>query len=1068
MPKLRIEKIVAEHSELGRSDLRGRGDQMGAPLRMYGLRYAAYHLRLAGESELLWELLSCQGYQAEQTRMFRGRVGPAIASLREGIEVYAERGGLRNEDDARLCWLMLRCGEVVQQARTSLRRIFEEFRTRLLEDPQRLEDTLQRLQILDEPGFFLAGMLLLYIECERSREAGVALSVPRATRIVEAMEAKVWKGTKIEQKTDWLEEELVRAVPTELLLRVTDLTNFTDLRRLRLARVYAQAGRWDDALQAAGCQGEALVSIAGWLAQTGDLSRAMEVAEKNTEAWDRSCALGSIARATVQLQDKQMAVQVFGRALGLLIEIEDPYRRCKTIGVIGGELAQAGQFEGREECFTILLESAQGVRFPENQSAALGAIARALALIGEQNRAGEVFKDALVRIEGIADDYARSQSLAALGVALSEAGEFEGKDRVFSRVLELTTSIMDPEWPSQALGSIAQALANSGQKDEANRVFTLALELAGKVKNAISRDGAKGAIAKCLAQAGDWARASALYEGGETYSIPLEVFAEMVAAGELERATAVAHEIRHTQTQSVVLMTIAGVQFSRDRQRAVELAVESIELCGHRIDGHSIKLRTTLVASALAGSGDLESSLRLVGKVFPSSDRRYSDILKEIALELTRTGRLSLSLDVAGRIEDSLHLSTTLASIAQSLVQPGNVEARSEMLWRALELTNSIEDAWPQSVALGAIAGSFAKAGEMESGKNAFARALDVAGTIMDACSQAEAVVGIAVALTRVDEFDGRAEWFKRLLELAARIEAGCSQSKMRALLVKALAQAGESTIALGMAGGISHAGDQSKALAIIAESLAKAGVKDRARDAFNRSLQVARGIENPYDQSEAIESIAMAMITAGDMQHAKDLLACALETAGRIESEQFRCKALGSIAGSLAQAGEKVVARSVFSRALAEARGITNSYYQSEALASIACSMLQAREFHLAIEAADCIAEATHQSAALGKIAGALSKNYEANQDWFESIKRSAKTERSFDWLVAFPVLLRESSRPADWLRFCAGLCPSRIDITHSVISGLIAEHIRGGNMPRARLIAKRCPQLGLSEILA
>ena len=155
MAKLRKEKVVAEHGELGRSFLRWREDQVGASLQSYGLRYAAYHLRWTGEPELLWGLLSDQEYQTEQMSLFQGWVAPAVSSLR---------------------WLMLLGGETVQEARTSLQPIFEEFRLAALGDPQRVEDALQRLKILEKSGFFLAGLLLLFIECVRSKEARVGSS----------------------------------------------------------------------------------------------------------------------------------------------------------------------------------------------------------------------------------------------------------------------------------------------------------------------------------------------------------------------------------------------------------------------------------------------------------------------------------------------------------------------------------------------------------------------------------------------------------------------------------------------------------------------------------------------------------------------------------------------------------------------------------------------------------------------------------------------------------------------------------------------------------------------------
>jgi hypothetical protein len=79
-----------------------------------------------------------------------------------------------------------------------------------------------------------------------------------------------------------------------------------------------------------------------------------------------------------------------------------------------------------------------------------------------------------------------------------------------------------------------------------------------------------------------------------------------------------------------------------------------------------------------------------------------------------------------------------------------------------------------------------------------------------------------------------------------------------------------------------------------------------------------------------------------------------------------------------------------------------------------------------------------------------------------------AANQEESYGFLVNSKFQSFDENQLISWLRLFGILCPSRVDIDRRLVFDLIAAHIRAGNLPLARQIAERCPQLGLTEIFA
>jgi tetratricopeptide (TPR) repeat protein len=102
-----------------------------------------------------------------------------------------------------------------------------------------------------------------------------------------------------------------------------------------------------------------------------------------------------------------------------------------------------------------------------------------------------------------------------------------------------------------------------------------------------------------------------------------------------------------------------------------------------------------------------------------------------------------------------------------------------------------------------------------------------------------------------------------------------------------------------------------------IAEGMAKAGMKERAKEVFDKALQVVEGIEDKEDeieQAEALREIAEEMAEAGMFDQA-------LKVAERIEWAEEREEALRTIARKMAEAR-------MFDQALKVAERIENALW--------------------------------------------------------------------------------------------------------------------------------------------
>ena len=629
------------HGRLGEMALAWNTERFSPTLRAYGLAYGAHHLRQEGDPEKLWTLLQDEGCRKAQQQEFK-RVDESVEGLRHGVDVYAQQDGQTDEDDVRLCWLMLRCGEVVQEARTSLQPIFEEFRTRPLDDPNRVEDALSRLQILDEARFYQACQLLLYIECERSETEGKPISNPRMTKIVEAVEEKVPEGTEV-TVTEWLEEKLVPGLRMELLERLAERTSEEDERRRCTSVSLASAKRWDDALLV--CQRlensdrrtDTLADIVKALSESGEWDRALHSAE-GLVGEQRCQSLCELAKALAQSGDSIRSREVFALSLQVAETIEDPTVQSAAWISIAEAMASAGNPSDRPHLYSRILNCVDRIEDAYKKGNLIAGVAIAFLRDGKQGDAFRLIGERILQIGEV--DIRR---IAAAAVVFSNPG----------MAVSIIKLVRDDEQRAYAISEVAK-LISQYHPDAAPRQWVgECVNLAQPIHEGKHRLVVLAGVGQAYAQLGDGATGRAL----------------------LLQAASLIEGIADLEERYEALVQIAeGFSALGDRAQATVVAEASLHIAMRM---KSVKSRRLLERSFPFWLMEHSKALNAVARMRSALGRSQDDfVIAEWVRGAIRNNRFRLASDIAGSIQNAVTRASALLAISTGCCDAGDEQTK--------------------------------------------------------------------------------------------------------------------------------------------------------------------------------------------------------------------------------------------------------------------------------------------------------------------------------------------------------------------------------------------------------
>ena len=268
---------------------------------------------------------------------------------------------------------------------------------------------------------------------------------------------------------------------------------------------------------------------------------------------------------------------------------------------------------------------------------------------------------------------------------------------------------------------------------------------------------------------------------------------------------------------------------------------------------------------------------------------------------MAKVGMFEQALKIAEEVREAGWQVEALKAIYQTRALKATVEemAKSGMFEQALKIAEGIEEAWRRAEALREIAGEMAKAGMVERAKEVFDQALKTAEEIKEIKTQVEALMAITGKMVKARMFDqalevaegiGRAwvkawvlsaiaeemaraglvkraeEIFGQALKVATK-EMSNLEVKALSGVAKGMAKAGMFDQALKLAEGIKWAWKRAWILGAVAEGMARAGGKERAREVFNQALEAAKEIGGTLERELRLWEIAKAMAQVREIE---------------------------------------------------------------------------------------------------------------------------------------------------------------------------------------------------------
>jgi len=536
-------------------------------------------------------------------------------------------------------------------------------------------------------------------------------------------------------------------------------------------------------------------------------------------------------------------------------------------------------------------------------------------------------------------------------------------------------------------------------------------------------------------------------------------------------------------------------------ERAQELLMQAMEIPEE--DKIRRKSIYEMVAPALTRAEYCDQAIKAWGAMEDSWDK--VTLLGIIAARIMQSGSGDLFvklLGLAGEIHKQYLRALAYGSIGGALENAGKHGKALEVFTQALEEARQIESIPHRCDVLITIAKTLTDTAQLQQAREVIALAQKAANTLKDAHVKSTYEISLAKALAKGRDFS-------QAMELAGQIPEGDEKWETLVSITEAMVQAGEFAEALNIATKIVPFSERAKVYVFAAEALLSDGKKEAAAKVLSQAL-------------EAVAPV-VELICCFDWAEKHNFTA-ALEAAGRIKDDWLQGYALTFVSGSLARLGqidesEEVLAKAEALRAMGGADiNYRNHYYDGyhrphslismakallrlgqnrEALMTIAYAVKKAsylpppdqsntflsiaevlvmagqkKSAHevllQAIEVAVEIENTEDQCRSLASIVGRLASLEDPNKGLAVRLNTILKTEASYSFLCNLE--LDEHSQQSSiisWLRLFATMCPSLLAIDQAIVSSLIAAHIRRGNIGIACKIAKRCPQLGLAEIL-
>jgi tetratricopeptide (TPR) repeat protein len=837
---------------------------------------------------------------------------------------------------------------------------------------------------------------------------------------------KRWEGGKLEKlrDPDWQGE-----MAAFLLGELEQIEGAAEVAGLVLGDESKRklATSWASDEEDAERRAQALGAIAEEMAKARMFDQALQVAEGIKDAEYRAKTLTLIATGMTEAEMKERAKEVFDQALQVAKGIKNEERRLEALGMITIRIARARMFNQA-------LKVAEEFGETWWRAWALAAVAREMAMVGMEEQAKEVFEQALQVAEGIKSTKGTTEwawALIAIVEEMTEAGMFDW-------ALQVAEGIKGNLMRARALMAIAKEMMRAKMEERVKELFVQISQAAGEAVR--WRADRKDALEILAEVAVEMMRVGMVEQAREVLDQVLQVvkneygdFEREAVLEEIAKSMANASLSEQAKDLFVHFLKFAERQIASDLPesklkvlRVIAEYAERMARAGMQEQAQEIFEQAALVAEGITMAAGIPDPWR------------QADALMDIAQRIAKAGMFEQALEMAKRIERVWKRAETLKDIAGEMVKAGMAEQAKEVFEQALRVAGEIEPSelgTLRAKILREIAEGMARA-------RMFDQALKVAERIEDAEEQAWAMKAIAVEMARAEMFEqalqvtGRvvkplmawsmaireivggmvgARMFNRALEVAEGIEDRRLRT-LRAEILRAIAEemarARMYDRALMVAEGI-EAEWRPSALGAIAGEMAKAEMREWAKEVFDQALRVAGEVEGGWWRVTALKAVAGEMAKAGIKEWAREVFEQALQVAERIEEKDAQAWALGAIGVEMAKAGMKERANEVFDRALRVAGRIIDDAERSKALKTIAEEVVDMARAGMTEQAKDVLEQVVQLAERIEN------KNLRENT-LIEIVERMAKAG-IFDQALKVAEAIEDISRRAEALKIIA-----------------------------------------------
>lgn len=636
-------------------------------------------------------------------------------------------------------------------------------------------------------------------------------------------------------------------------------------------------------------------------------------------------------------------------ALAIARTLPEPDRRVRATN----DLARVQLVRGRADSALPLVAEAealaQSIASTRQQALALADIARTLAMARQARRS-------LAVAQSIADVYWRERTLAHLSHLLAVGGDWDA-------AMAIPHSITRPSAECRAWAFLARAHASNGSIAQARGAAAQAEAAIRGITDPEQRAEALIDFARAVACAGDIRNASLAASKAESASRDIHnpdrqarvcgyLVRAWVEVGQEERAIDLARSIDDSYRRARALTEWIRAMAEAGQTRQTAPVAAEAEAAARAVNSPRKKAQVlTLLARALAETGQAVGASN-VANIIPVPDRR-AWALHQVVGVLVSDGvpeshrgeeaqRLAADVEAVARtITNPFRLANALTDAARAAAKAGDPERAWKIASEAEAVARKITHPDQQSQALSGLAEALAQAGDTNS-------ALDLIRHIAKPNAKASALADLCIRLGSNGQTDEG-------LALSRTISDPAQAVRTFSNLIYAFAAAGEAEKALAAAAEaevlidyISNPEQKAQASAELALCLARA-------KAFDQALVLTRSIAaHPNQQTRALTLIARSMALAKETEKARLATAEAEIAAHGISNDDQRARAYVMLVGALAETGQ-------YKQGLTLARAITDTARRAKALIEWIRAVSETEGAVVAVDAQAITVEAEH-----------------------------------------------------------------------------------------------------------